>query len=48
MPASEFVKLAQLQANPRTLFFSGKLRIKGDWRLAMKLNKLFVNLGGKR
>ncbi len=48
MPASEFIKLAQLQANPRTLFFSGKLRIKGDWKLAMKLNKLFVNLAGKK
>jgi putative sterol carrier protein len=45
MPASEFIKLAERQANPRALFFSGKLRVKGDFRLAMKLNKLFVNLG---
>ncbi len=47
MSASDFIKLAELQANPRALFFRGKLRINGDWKLAMKLNKLFVKLGGQ-
>jgi len=44
--ASDFIDLIEGRTGPRTLFFTGKLTIKGDWRLAMKFRKLNKIMGG--
>lgn len=47
MAASDFIELVEGRADPRALFFRGRLRISGDWRLAMKFKRLLENLGGR-
>ena len=40
MAAGDFVDLIEGRADRRALFFMGKLIVKGDWKLAMKLKDL--------
>ena len=44
----DFINLVEGRADPRGLFFLGRLRIKGDWKLAMKFKRLFEIMGGKK
>jgi len=48
MEASDFIDLIEGRTGPRTLFFMGRLSIKGDWRIAMKFRKLNKIMGGGR
>ena len=47
MALADFVNLVEGRADPRGLFFLGRLRIKGDWKLAMKFKKLSEIMGGR-
>jgi putative sterol carrier protein len=40
MAAKDFVDMIEGRADRRALFFMGKLRVEGDWGLAMKLKGL--------
>ena len=40
MSASDFVKLVEGSLNPQMAFMSGKLKIKGDMPLALKLQQI--------
>ncbi|HOB87827.1 MAG TPA: SCP2 sterol-binding domain-containing protein [Bacillota bacterium] len=40
MAAEDFLKLAEGKLNPTSAFMSGKLKIKGDMSLALKLQSL--------
>jgi len=46
LEAGDFVKMFAGKMNPTTAFMSGKLKIKGDLGLAMKLEKL-LKMGKK-
>ncbi len=48
MSATDFISLIEGRADPRGLFFLGRLRIKGDWKLAMKFKKLSEIMGDKK
>lgn len=48
MSATDFINLIEGRADPRGLFFLGRLRIKGDWKLAMKFKKLSEIMGDKK
>ena len=40
MTSEDFVKMFKGELNPTQAFMSGKLKIKGDMMIAMKLEKL--------
>jgi putative sterol carrier protein len=48
MALPDFINLVEGRADPRGLFFLGRLRIKGDWKLAMKFKKLAEIMGGQK
>jgi len=45
---TDFVDLIEGRADPRGLFFLGRLRIEGDWKLAMKFKELSEIMGGQK
>lgn len=47
MDCEDFVKMFKGQLNPTQAFMSGKLKIKGDMMLAMKLEKLMGKMKSK-
>ena len=47
MEAGDFVKMFKGQLNPTQAFMGGKLKIKGDMMLAMKLEKLMGKMKPK-
>ena len=44
MSTSDFVDAAEGRVDSRTLFFMGKLKVQGDYGLALKLKKLFKQM----
>ena len=48
MEAGDFVKMFKGQLNPTQAFMGGKLKLKGDMMLAMKLEKLIGNMKSKQ
>src|SRR5690606_32809857 len=44
MSTADFIEAAEGRVDSRTLFFMGKLRVKGDYSLALKLKKLFKQM----
>lgn len=48
MVFADFVEMIDGRADPRALFFRGRLRIRGDWKLAMKFKRLNEIMGGSR
>ena len=48
MEAGDFVKMFKGQLNPTQAFMGGKLKLKGDMILAMKLEKLMGNMKSKQ
>lgn len=47
MKADDFVKMFQGKVNPTSAFMTGKLKIKGDLAIAMKLEKLMKKVQAK-
>ena len=47
LDSDDFVKLFMGQLNPTQAFMGGKLKIKGDMMLAMKLEKLMGQMKSK-
>jgi len=41
MAASDYVALSKGEANPMSLFMSGKIKLQGDMTLAMKFQEMF-------
>jgi putative sterol carrier protein len=48
MAAKDFIDLVEGRADRRALFFMGKLSVKGDWGLAMKLKSLDEMMGDRK
>ena len=46
MAADDFVKMVTGELQPMTAFMQGKIRLKGDMTLAMKVQDLFSGPGG--
>jgi len=47
LKAEDFVKMASGQLKPTAAFMTGKLKIKGDMGLAMKLEKVLLSVKSK-